>query len=91
MFAAINFLLAIFVWFFIPETKGVKLEDMDTIFGGVNHADKGAALVHDAQGNVIHGKTIHDNGGGLTIEELEIHRADQPVRIKNEVDHVERV
>jgi hypothetical protein len=37
MFAAINILLAAFVWFFVPETKKVSLEEMDAIFGGQNH------------------------------------------------------
>jgi MFS family permease len=33
MFALFNFASAIFTWFFIPETKGRTLEDMDSIFG----------------------------------------------------------
>lgn len=33
MFAGINFLLAIFVYFFIPETKQVSLEEIDALFG----------------------------------------------------------
>lgn len=71
MFAAINVILAIFVWFKIPETKGVQLEDMDTIFGGVSHVAKGAQLVHDEHGEVIHGKTAAD-GIGITTEEIEL-------------------
>ncbi|KAK9378574.1 general substrate transporter [Kockiozyma suomiensis] len=45
MFAGINFLLALFVWFVLPETKGVKLENMDTLFGGESHAERGADLI----------------------------------------------
>jgi MFS family permease len=44
MFAAINVLLAAFVWFFVPETKQVSLEEMDAVFGGANHVNEGAAL-----------------------------------------------
>lgn len=44
MFAGINILLAIFVWFFVPETKKVALEEMDAMFGGANHIDGGAEL-----------------------------------------------
>lgn len=44
MFAAINILLAAFVWFFVPETKKVSLEEMDAIFGGQNHVVEGAAI-----------------------------------------------
>jgi len=45
MFAGINILLAAFVWFFIPETKGVTLEEIDTLFGGENHIVGGEAMV----------------------------------------------
>ncbi|KAF2173282.1 hypothetical protein M409DRAFT_17225 [Zasmidium cellare ATCC 36951] len=45
MFAGINFLLAVFVWFFIPETRKVLLEEMDTKFGGSNHVEKGGNLM----------------------------------------------
>jgi hypothetical protein len=44
MFAVINILLAGFVWFFVPETKQVSLEEMDAVFGGANHVNEGAAL-----------------------------------------------
>ncbi|KAL1604472.1 hypothetical protein SLS59_003664 [Nothophoma quercina] len=44
MFAGINILLAVFVWFFVPETKKVGLEEMDAMFGGANHVDGGAEL-----------------------------------------------
>lgn len=45
-FAGINLLLAVFVWFFIPETKNIMLEEMDTLFGGSNHVEKGGDLLH---------------------------------------------
>lgn len=44
MFAGINILLAAFVWFLVPETKKVALEEMDAMFGGANHVDGGAQL-----------------------------------------------
>jgi MFS family permease len=45
MFGAINVVLFAFVWFLIPESKGVALEHMDTIFGGVDHAHEGAEMM----------------------------------------------
>jgi hypothetical protein len=45
MFAGINILLAIFVYFFIPETKGVMLEEMDAMFGGANHVNEGGKVM----------------------------------------------
>lgn len=42
---AVNFVLIAYVWFFIPETKKVPLEEMDVLFGGVNHVEKGSQLV----------------------------------------------
>ncbi|KAL4816363.1 general substrate transporter [Aspergillus spinulosporus] len=45
MFAGINFLLALFVFFFIPETKQVPLEEIDALFGGANHVTRGEELI----------------------------------------------
>jgi hypothetical protein len=45
MFMGVNMLLAVFVWYCIPETKGVPLEEMDELFGGVNHVYGGAELM----------------------------------------------
>lgn len=56
-FAGINILLAVFVHFFIPETKKVALEEIDALFGGANHAVKGEDLIHD-----------HDNATANTAQ-----------------------
>lgn len=63
-FAGVNFFLAAFVWFFVPETvspyarlstaipyltvlqKQVALEQMDLLFGGQDHVEKGANILH---------------------------------------------
>jgi hypothetical protein len=37
-------LLVLFVWFFVPETKQVSLEEMDAVFGGANHVIGGAEM-----------------------------------------------
>ncbi|CRG91104.1 putative quinate permease [Talaromyces islandicus] len=44
-FAGINFVLAAFVFFFIPETKNIPLEEMDVLFGGVNHMAQGENML----------------------------------------------
>lgn len=33
MFGSFDFLMGIFVFFFVPETKGISLEKMDALFG----------------------------------------------------------
>lgn len=45
MFAGINFGLAVFVWFVVPETRNVPLEEMDVLFGGTNHVQQGENLI----------------------------------------------
>ncbi|KAL2841587.1 general substrate transporter [Aspergillus pseudoustus] len=54
MFAGINFLLAVFVWFFIPETKQVPLEEIDALFGGANHVTRGEELMTGEKQVVTH-------------------------------------
>lgn len=45
LFAGINVALCLFTLFCLPETKGVKLEEMDVLFGGKNHVDAGAEIM----------------------------------------------
>ncbi|KAL4945880.1 hypothetical protein BDV06DRAFT_4078 [Aspergillus oleicola] len=54
MFAGINFLLAAFVWWFIPETKQVPLEEIDALFGGANHVTSGEELFTHEKQQVTH-------------------------------------
>lgn len=56
MFAGINFLLAVFVIFMIPETKQVALEEIDTLFGGSNHVEKGGDLLGVEDARHAHGE-----------------------------------
>ncbi|KAG2181363.1 hypothetical protein INT43_008946 [Umbelopsis isabellina] len=40
VFAGFNIFMAIIVWFFLPETKNISLEEMDVLFGGVNRVEE---------------------------------------------------
>ena len=72
----VNFALAAFVYFFLPETKKVALEHMDTLFGGTDHVEKGATILDvDEPGQDVMGQG--ENHGK---------RADQIT----EVEHAER-
>lgn len=71
-----NILLAFFVWFCIPETKRVALEDIDVLFGGVNHTEKGADLLHVEDAH--HAQLGVDNVVGDKIEPVVRHQ-EQPV------------
>lgn len=33
LFGSFCFIMGVFVWFFVPETKGLSLEKMDELFG----------------------------------------------------------
>ncbi|KAH6959476.1 general substrate transporter [Fusarium avenaceum] len=66
MFGAINVVLFVFVWFCIPETKGVSLEHMDVLFGGVDHADGGAAMFP------ARGEAIDDDKASANITETAV-------------------
>ncbi|KAM0417225.1 hypothetical protein ACHAPT_012802 [Fusarium lateritium] len=51
-FMTMNVTLAAIVYFIVPETKQVPLEEMDTLFGGVSHVEKGAAIINDVEATV---------------------------------------
>jgi hypothetical protein len=70
MFAGINVLLAIFVYFFVPETKGVMLEEMDAVFGGANHVNEGGNLMGKEDAH-------HDEKGGLSPEKVQVERVQE--------------
>ncbi|KAF5579301.1 quinate permease [Fusarium pseudocircinatum] len=44
MFGSFCILMGLFVWFFVPETKGLSLEQMDELFGVVDMTNK---LAHE--------------------------------------------
>lgn len=44
-FMGMNVVLGVFVYFFIPETKQVPLEEVDVLFGGANHIEKGGQIM----------------------------------------------
>lgn len=63
-----NIVLGIFVWYLIPETKSVALEEIDVLFGGANHTEKGGDLLHiedphhaHAGDNTIHLDAVHQD------------------------------
>lgn len=43
LIAGISLSGVIFLWFFLPETKGVSLEEMETLFGGQSLQQKADA------------------------------------------------
>lgn len=42
-----NVLLILFTYFCLPETKNVTLEQMDVLFGDVDHVAKGAGFIDE--------------------------------------------
>ncbi|PWY77343.1 general substrate transporter [Aspergillus heteromorphus CBS 117.55] len=69
MFAGINFLLALFTYFFIPETKKVPLEEIDALFGGANHVTRGEDLfASEKQMRVTHQDADVEKPNSVTVE-----------------------
>lgn len=57
MFASFDILMFFFVWFFVPETKGLSLEKMDELFGMDKSLNKLDEEVADNQDRV---ESIHE-------------------------------
>lgn len=70
MFAGINFLLAIFVYFFIPETKQVPLEEIDALFGGANHVMRGEEVLANQKVSQAP-REGNEKPGAVTVENIE--------------------
>ncbi|KUI63106.1 putative quinate permease [Cytospora mali] len=69
-FMTVNICLAAFVWWVVPETKKVPLEEIDVLFGGANHVDKGAQMlgVPEEQSGAHH---VAEKDGRATVREEE--------------------
>lgn len=75
-FTAVNAFLFVFVFFVVPETRGVPLEEMDVLFGGANHVNSGAELTDtrwDDQQSVTRIDDRKDSyeGNKLTVIDME--------------------
>ncbi|KAJ5806523.1 uncharacterized protein N7503_004125 [Penicillium pulvis] len=75
LFAGINFLLGLFVWFFVPETKQVPLEEIDALFGGANHVTQGEeVLANQKAANAREVQEVHEaheKPGTVNVENVE--------------------
>ena len=69
MFAGINFLLAVFVFFLIPETKQVPLEEIDILFGGTNHVAQGEEVLAQQKEMRMNNETS-EKPGAVTVEHV---------------------
>ncbi|CAD6447943.1 414d9e05-c0bc-4c03-9128-550565af3f5a [Sclerotinia trifoliorum] len=73
-FGGLNCLLALFVIFVVPETRNIMLEEMDVLFGGVNHVEKGGARLDlentNANVHVQHVESLAGKGEGEGIREV---------------------
>ena len=70
MFAGVNFCLALLVYFIVPETKQVKLEEIETLFVGVKHVEKGANLLSMASRET----SIARPGGAQHVDLIDVVR-----------------
>lgn len=64
-----NICLVIFVWFIVPETKKVSLEEIDVLFGGQNHIEKGGDLLHVEDPHHVHLDLQGEKGGVSQVEQ----------------------
>lgn len=86
MFAGINAILGLFVYFCIPETKRVSMEEMDELFGGTNHVEKGGDMLHVEnvhQAQIQHGNVVSEDAGELSLVGVTINdRVVEELRVK---------
>jgi len=71
-FMTTNLCLIIFVIFLIPETKGQALEEIDVLFGGVNHTEKGGDLLHVEDAHHAHVGVDNLTGDAITPVQVSV-------------------
>jgi len=72
IFGSFCFSMFIFVWFFIPETKGISLEKMDELFGVVENPK---LVGEEASHSTDHKNTIHETTADATAHEKSVEPA----------------
>jgi len=58
-FGILTFIGSLFIWFFVPETKGLTLEEMDIIFGSVGTAQADAERMREVNKEVGLDQLVH--------------------------------
>ncbi|KAG8701076.1 hypothetical protein FRC08_004300 [Ceratobasidium sp. 394] len=81
-FAGFNIFLALFCYFLLPETKGIALEDIDTLFGGENHREAGERMEHAGVLEAVENGDLHARP--------KYHEDADSFEKKEQVQHVER-
>ncbi|RVD87190.1 uncharacterized protein DFL_001433 [Arthrobotrys flagrans] len=67
IFGSFNFAMCVFVWFLVPETKGISLERMDELFGADKHVSEGLDLTTAARDR----QTVSEKQELADIEHIE--------------------
>jgi hypothetical protein len=77
-FGALTFLGAGFIWFYVPETSRLTLEEMDTIFGSTGLAKSDADRMEQIQREVGLTALIHGNSQRASDDEApEVQQANE--------------
>lgn len=75
-----NIFLVFFVWFVVPETKKVALEEVDVLFGGANHIEKGGDLLNIEDTHHAHIGIDNMNGEGKEARSTHVEQPVQEIR-----------
>ncbi|GAB7338044.1 hypothetical protein MBLNU457_4413t1 [Dothideomycetes sp. NU457] len=62
-FGILTFVGSLFIWFLVPETKGLTLEEMDIIFGSVGTAQADAERMREVNKEVGLDQLVHGGHG----------------------------
>jgi Sugar (and other) transporter len=69
LFGLLTYLGAAFIWFYVPETKRLTLEEMDTIFGSEGTAQADFERVEEINREIGLDTILRGEGGVATVDD----------------------
>ncbi len=88
IFGILTFMGAGFIWFFVPETKRLTLEEMDVIFGSEGTAQADFERMEEINKEIGLDNMLRNAGNGHSTIEHETSEEKKEILAEKETSHI---